>query len=403
MQSMKFFVIPGKTYKLSFNEITLENQNVFLPQSPLKVIFEKEDMLNLVIDGFEYEHQKLLNEKFLLLIKYRDKKIYNNYSQKIAKLLAESPIDDSLSYYFIENYIHYKLAELRLVAHLDSKESIGAKELANMPILWNNPAYISFFKKYFTKYFFEVNNGQDYHQLLGLCNIGSSINELLDIMGKDPVVINEKLRELVLLLSLKQVFYHNDFNQNSLNSIFYYMAANSKFSDIKEIANNLHIKLNQFTHGKKLNDFSLSNIQGDKKSLISFKGKKIYLMFVNPNCETCEADIRILKAFQDEISDQVALVTIYTGYNKEVAQQWVKKQKAEWDFLWFDDNFDLLNKYQVKTFPKYIMLDEESNLYNYFPPKPREKLLGYLKTQKKQSEAQEKGKQNKEGAINIFR
>ena len=33
LQSMSFIAIPGKTYDLQFNEITLEDQNVFLPLS----------------------------------------------------------------------------------------------------------------------------------------------------------------------------------------------------------------------------------------------------------------------------------------------------------------------------------------------------------------------------------
>ena len=278
MQSLKFLVIPGKTYQLNFNEISIESQNVFLPQQPLRVIFKEEDMLNVVLDGFEYDYQKFLEEKFILLIKYRDKKLYRDFAQQTHQKLQDSPLSDSLSYNYVEKYIDYRLAELRLVAKLKSSQELGLQYLSNKPILFHNSAYISFFKKYFTNYFHEANDGKDFYKFKNLINSGLPVFKLMDELGEDPVLVNEKLRELVLLYSLKQIFYNPDFDKKTLNELFTYFGEHSKFKSNREIALNSKISLNRFISGKRVPDFKLSDMQNQYKSLASYKGKKVYLM-----------------------------------------------------------------------------------------------------------------------------
>jgi len=398
LQSVKFFAIPGETYYLNFSGISINDQNVFLPQKPLDVIFEKEDMLNIVIDGFNYEYQRFLEKEFITLIKYHDKKLFNSFCSDMYKKLQESPLKDSLSFSFTNNYIEYKLVELSLIAGLEANESLGIQYLTNKDILLNNPAYISFFKKYFDKYLLSRDY---YYDLRRLINQGPPSAKLIDKLGQDPVLLKEKLRELVLLNSLKQVFYDTDFNQYALNDLFTELENKSKFSSNKTIAKNLKISLNRFAKGSSLPDFKLKNLSGETKKLSSYRNKKTYLMFISPDCETCEADIRLLKARYKEINNQINLVTIYVGYNHSEATKWAKNQNANWDFLWFQDNFNLLNEYKIKTFPKYLIIDEDSRLLNYFPPKPRENLFTTLEAYKKQAEA--KNKKNTKGKSDIFR
>lgn len=398
LQSIKFFAIPGKTYYLNFSGITLNDQNVFLPQKPLEVVFEKEDMFNIIIDGFNYEYQRFLEKEFISLIKYHDKDLFNSFKSNMFKKLEQSPFADSLSYSFIKNYIDYKLAELSLIAELEKNDTLGIHYLTNKNILYNNPAYISFFKKYFDKYLIREKN---YYELRSLINQGSPSFKLMDKLGKNPILLKEKLRELVLLNSLKQDFFNTDFNQKAINSILIELETKSKFLTNRTIAGNLKISLNRFMKGANLPNFNLINLSGENKNLSSYKNKKTYLMFVSPYCETCVADIRILKSKLKDIKEQINLVTIYVGFNDKDAKKWAENQDAEWDFLWFENDFKLLNEYKIKTFPKYLLIDENALLFNYFPPKPRENLFSYIEALKKQEEA--KGKNNNEGKIDLFR
>lgn len=379
LQNLTIFVQPGKTYHLNFTEISLEDQNVFLPGSPLKVEFEQNDMLNLIIDGFEYSYQDFVQNQFIELIKYRDKRIYELFEQSVYKKLIDTPIEDTIQKFFIETYIDYRLADLRLSARLEERNKIGVSMIDEMQIQLNNPAYAQFFMKYFDKYFLEYNGGNIYSQVQKSLSIGSSSKGILDEMGQDPVLAREQIRELVFVYSLKQIYYNRQISKSSINEILKYLGQQSKFEWNREVASNLYKTLLAFQPGYPVPEFYLTNQNGIIKSLSDYKGKYVYLMFISPNCETCETDIRLLKALENEYSDKLQILSIFAGYDFEEASYWVKSQKANWDFLWFNDDFGLLNDFKVKNFPKYLLLDDKGNLLHYFPPKPREDFMSLIK------------------------
>lgn len=383
LQSILLLVKPGETYQLNFNEITLKDQNVFLPQSPLRVIFEKEDLLNLVKDGFDYEYQKFLETQFIKLIKFRDKSIYDRFEEGIYKKLSETPFSDSSERMFLKNYIKYRLAELRFTSRVESRDKTGIEMLADKPMQFHIPSYSQFFLKYFDQFFIEFEDGREYLNFKEILKRDKPYPELMDLLGKDVVLVKEKLRETVLILALKQVFFKVDFTKETINNLLEYIAENSKFESNRKIAAQVVNELNTFVPGNYVPGFELKNQEGINRKLSDFKGAKTYLMFVSPNCETCEADIRILKSVNETLGDKFNIVTVLAGFNSDESKKWAFNQKANWDFLWFNDDFALLNQYKVKTFPKYLLLDEKGRLLKYFPPKPRENLLGYLQNLEK--------------------
>jgi len=383
LQSMRFFVQPGKTYELNFNEITLEDQNVFLPQSPLRVVFENEDLLNMVIDGFEFAYQDFIQNQFLDLVKYRDIKIYRHFEESVYNKLGETPLDDSIQKAFFTNYIEYRLADIRLSARLGDRDSLGIEMIDQRSIQLNNPAYAQFFMKYFDQYFLEYNRGELYTSLQKSLNISASSSVILDKMGQNPVLRREQIRELVFIYGLKQIYYKRQIKKESINKILEDLSKNSKFKLNRLLAANTYKTLITFQSGYPVPAFTLINQNGKKKNMDSYKGKYTYLMFVSPDCETCETDIRLLKTLKDEYQELLQIVCIYAGFDADKAKQWVKKQNANWDFLWFNDDFSLLNDYKVNNFPKYILLDQQGNLLHYFPPKPREDFIGMIKALKK--------------------
>lgn len=397
LQSMSLYVQPGKTYNLIFNEINLEDQSVFLPEKPLRVVFENEDMLNLVIDGFEYTYQHFLQNQFLELIKYRDKRIYHLFEESVYIKLKETPIEDSVQRTFLSNYIAYRLAGIRLSARLEEKNSLGISMIDQKSIQFNNPAYAQFFINYFDKYLLEFNGGELYSANLKSLSLGKGPDDILDKMGLDPVLVREQIRELVYIYSLKQIYFRRRISKKSINNILISLSKKSKFELNREVAANVYENLITFQSGYPVPEITLKNQDGKQKTINDYRGKYIYLMFVSPNCETCETDIRLLKTLEDEYSEKMQVVIIYAGFDAVEADKWMKKQDASWDLLWFNDDFSLLNDYKVKNFPKYLLLDKKGDLLHYFPSKPREDFIGMIKA------LDERDKEVKKEASDFFR
>jgi hypothetical protein len=75
---------------------------------------------------------------------------------------------------------------------------------------------------------------------------------------------------------------------------------------------------------------------------------------------------------------EIQFLAIVAGYSKTEATAWIKKQQVSWDMLWFNDDYGLLNEYRIKNFPSYLLIDQNGNLVNAFPPSPRENLKSYF-------------------------
>jgi thioredoxin-related protein len=249
--------------------------------------------------------------------------------------------------------------------------------LAHQTILFNNPAYNHFFTKFFDKYAIEFNNGKEFNEIIRLINTGLPINLLFDKLGKDPILVEEKLRELVLLSSLKQLYYSKDIQQSSVNEIINYLSLHSKFELNRNIAKNLSHSLGRFNKGNPLPEISLSDFQNIHHTIDNFAGKKLYIMFLSDQCETCEADLKILKTLNHEFS-QIQFLTILVGYSKSNALNWAQNLNLPWKVLWFNDDYGMLNDYRIKNFPVYFVADSNGNLLNAFPPSPRENLKSYF-------------------------
>lgn len=378
LQSLQLFVQPGETYELAFNDITVKDQNVFLPQSPLRVEFKKDDLLNLIIDGFEYEYQRFLQNKFIDLMKYRDKSIYDQFVKSVQQKLYETQIDNENVANFFSQYIKYRLAEIRLASRLENRDSLGLKMIDQQPISFNNPAYSLFFKKYFNQYMIEYRGGNFFNIYQKEMNNATGLNILFDKMGSDPVLIREQIRELVLINALKEIYYRRQIPKNQINTYLLKLSDTSKFNLNRMIAANVYQSLIRFQKSYSVPEFNLVDQNSISKNNSSYKGKYTYLMFVSPQCETCETDIRLLKSLENKYKDVLQIVTIYASIDYNESRKWVQRQNASWDFLWFNDDFNLLNEYRVNNFPKYVLLDKDGSLLHYFPPKPREDFLSMI-------------------------
>jgi thioredoxin-related protein len=178
---------------------------------------------------------------------------------------------------------------------------------------------------------------------------------------------------------LKQIYFQRQISKANINSMLNKLSTNSKFELNRGVAANVLKSLLKFQSGAPVPDFALFDLSDYPKSNQDYFGKNTYLMFVSSKCETCETDIRILKSLRDQYKNDLQIVTIFAGFNKDEATNWVQKQNVDWDFLWFNDDFELLNDYDVRNFPKYILLDKKGMILHYFPPKPHEDFLGMIK------------------------
>ena len=95
----------------------------------------------------------------------------------------------------------------------------------------------------FQRYIQSPNSKIPKERLYELINERFDYFELEDFLGKDPILVNEQIRELVLLKNLAELYKTQHFNKSNILKYIYHIEQNSKFPEHKIIAKNMILDL----------------------------------------------------------------------------------------------------------------------------------------------------------------
>jgi peroxiredoxin len=377
-QSFSFYAEAGKTYEIQIDNIEIPPRSLVSEHKTLHIQWAKENLLNEAIDNFNYAYSSFLEKHFVEIYKYRDVELLKSFEKDMLAQLKQTTHLNKEEHLFFENYIQYQLADLKNASNTIYDLSLGKTYLENKTVLYKNPVYMQFFNAYFSKYFVSGKRNTDYHEFIDLIDRHSSLAQLMDYMGKDPILIQERLRELVLLSALKEVYYNKDFDSENILKLIQSIALKSKFTEHQKIAKAL---IHQFTNlqiGTPPPTFKLKSTQGIFKSLGDYKGRYVYLVFLSDNCEACESDLTDVTNLAEKYKKDIAVVGILVNYTKAGLEEFKKSDITPWDRLYFGNNFEILNNYQIKTYPIYMLVDRQGNMLLNPAKKPYEGINRYF-------------------------
>lgn len=117
-------------------------------------------------------------------------------------------------------------------------------------------------------------------------------------------------------------------------------------------------------------DFEGVDLNGEKISLSDFKGKVTVVDFWATWCGPCKAEFPAYKELEAKYGDDVNFVSVGV-YCKE--KDWKKMAEEEGfshNIFISKEEQDQISKYEVKTIPRYLVLDENFNLIDANAPRP---------------------------------
>ncbi len=211
------FLEPGLTYKINCDSIASKEQ--FRPYYqkdilPYSIEDDQGSGLNALILEFDNLYNDFLINNFDAIYKARKKNLVFEFREEM-----EVRYDTVQNEYF-NNYIDYKIASIELAAVSVEKPELFMKYFHNKPILLNNVEYMNFFNQFFKRYLTaetKVIYRSDLNQTI---NINPDYYSLFDVLGKDTLLRNERIRELVLLKGLMELYNNPDYsNENILQII----------------------------------------------------------------------------------------------------------------------------------------------------------------------------------------
>ncbi|MFN2395325.1 MAG: TlpA family protein disulfide reductase [Bacteroidales bacterium] len=369
---MGLFVEPGNTYSLEFEPVNFshldDSRNPYLdPWYFNYTIIEPENTLNDRIDEFDELFHEFLLKNFSRIHQGRNRNLFDDFRSHTDSIFAE--VDDE----WFRDYYQYKYAYYYRTANLESFSAQMNKYILNRPVLYHNTQYMNYFNAVFDTYIFAGSRNVKVSDLTHTVNHLNSYDALIDSLGKDTLLKNERLRELVMVKALQDMYSNPDFIQQNVESILQHVNNNSKFPEHRIIAGNILFEKNKLTRGSYAPDIEVYDVNGNAKQIPGdFEGKIIYMGFWASWCESCLLEFialnEVYKQFDNH--DEVVFINISTERDPAVFSAFVQSSDYPWYNFHFNHDFRILDAYEVRSLPVYVIIDDQGRIIDYPAMKP---------------------------------
>jgi hypothetical protein len=308
-----------------------------------------------------------INYKILDYIKWEDQFLGLNYVPKSGVtdkfMKALDTFKMNVQTYYEKDTSHYFKTYIRFsIAGLDNLEFKGARNkfekydfyIHMAPVSYDNDAYMKYIGNYYKKYVSMVSN--DINESIYQGVLASSPQKVMKAMGKDYTLVNLRLRELIMLKGLSEIYYAGDFPQTNILQILDSVSKFALFEKNKIVASNLIERLTELSLGSRAPDFAITTVRKDVRMLSSYKGKHLYISFFDPFSVNSASELTLLKALHKRYNGYVEFIMIVKYSDQVMPEEYAN---LPWDVHQVSDVSDLLKKYKVVTFPSYVFISPQ--------------------------------------------
>ena len=118
--------------------------------------------------------------------------------------------------------------------------------------------------------------------------------------------------------------------------------------------------------GSEVKDFTLEDINGQKLTLSSLRGKYVLLDFWGSWCVNCIAEFPHMKAFYEQHRDKVEIVGVAIHDQKDKWKESAIKNELPWLLVLDTDGDDsVANRFGIVAAPTYLLIDPEGKVVEW--------------------------------------
>ena len=372
LEKGEFYLSPDSEYNFSLNLNNSNNGSIF-DRLPLNFsLTAKDGGIQNQIEEFNISYNNFIYNNVNSIYKGRNKTKITDFTDSIRTIFSNKKSE------YIVNYAEYSLASLLWLSKVDNDKSILRNYFINRPVLYSNIQYVDFFKEFFNSYF-DSENIYSYNELMIAVN-SRSISVLDDLLSQDSLLSQDnRVREIVAMLLLSRNYHNRDVKKDRIISLLESIAKNSAYTENKLIARNFIVELGKLQNGSPAPDFNLFNNNDQLVKLNSFKGDFALLCFVKDNCNICNFQMEQINDLKNEFDNKLQVVTIVAGNETKKIATLSKEKGYNWSILRTDENIVLLEDYNVKTYPTYILINPDGTIAYATLPMPDEKMDFFIR------------------------
>lgn len=373
LEKAEFYLTPGANYNINIPLDTLKTNGSIFDRLPLNLRLSTDDGgVQNSIEEFNSRYNDFIYNNISSIYKSRNKSIVSNF---VAETNSKFESNNSV---FVKNYIDYSLASLLWLSKKENNQKILNKYFINKPVLYSNIQYTDFFKEFFKDYFNSENTFR-YEELIPAINSNESLEMLDNLLKRDSLLVTDaRVREIVQMLLLSRNYHDRYVEKERVISKYLEIADKSEYPENRDIALNFITKLETLQSGTIAPDFALADIVDSIVSLGSLKGKFVLLNFINNNCKICEFHLQLIKDIRAQNDNSFEIITILAGNEIAGVYEFAKNNGFDWPILKTGKDILLLEKYNIRAFPSYILINPDGTLAYAHLPMPDENLELYL-------------------------
>lgn len=350
LERVDFLLKPNATYDL---EILIPEQEIessyFERQNPTLKMNNADDQ------GLYYQYyasETIINdfilEHFNQIYRGRQLSLLDTLDVRIEKEVGDIKSD------FVRDYVRYRKASIQMAVNNDNAKKVVNQYYDKNEILYSQPAYMELFREIFTDYLLSRQFEPSEFMQMYYSGYDAFMSYL---KNKDAFLAeNQELTELILSWNLKRMYYEYPDERKITLNYFDVLKERSDNQKNKKIIDDILKQIHRLSFDSEAPEFSLRDRNGNVIKLSDYQDDMLILQFVNHTSHMIDYHFDRLNELSYQWQDSVRIITIATKDSFEDFKQMFDNKSITWSLLDLDDDILLLEEYQIRTFPDYIIL-----------------------------------------------
>lgn len=382
------YLEPGKSYQLLFppkRTLTAsQKRNPFAKSEPVwfGLINPDKNDINLKIQQFEQAYLIQENKYFDQIFVSQSKSLVDTISVILDKEFPKTNSD------FFELHKLFRKGNLEFALHQGKSAAFMKTYFSTVKPAYRLAAYSTLFNQVFLNYFNVLtisSHGTGIKQMIDNSNL-----KQLDDYFRTQLHFNPELAHLVLLKSMKDAYYSNQYSKTSILKLLD-LVKNSGWSTFEiQTAKMIRSNLTYLASGTNPPEISLKKTDGQKINLSDYRNTYIYLHFTDPQTPICRQHLDALKTIATHYKEKLTIINV-------IQNQKTFRNENNWAGIFTVTEINPDELYKVKTFPTSFLIGKDGKLLLSPAPNPIDGLdrqLGQILKSDYFKELQQKNKTN---------
>ena len=348
------FIQPGGKYEILFPE-----KDKYDPYKPtgnnVEVAFFNLDStdINYKILGFQRWVDDFAGHNFYL--KSRNSTDFGESLDRF-KTNVEKAYKNDTSMYF-KTHVRFTIAGLDNIQHAAERNRYEKHDfyIKQTPVQYENEAYMRYISNFYQKLMPRLSAEANEAVYEGV--LKSSPTLIMKALGSEYTLINLRIREMVMIQSLSEMYNSIDFPQTNIITILDSLSNKCLFQANAEIARNLKHRITALNPGGKAPEFVLFQEGKETKTLSSYIEKHVYLHFFDPESAQNAKELPLLVELHKMYGAHVQFISIYKK-NEVLSETALNSlKKMPWEVYGISASNSIWKQYGIESYPQYTLID----------------------------------------------